>query len=180
MSSLLRSHTTTRSLPSAPGFVAAIFTNSSGYSQPFPWRFNKTTQQIDLDFVDGFTNTTSLSDDEMYYRGQQFGGIHLVQGLGANFINWCENTDSIDADEGTVELYEAPIVVNANLVAPNQNPNNAESQESSSPIRFESAAGTVAGQYNKTLVFMKPMVITYTRSGTRYYRWFSQNFEGNT
>jgi hypothetical protein len=106
--------------------------------------------------------------------------LHLVQGLGANFINWCENNSSFDADEGTVELYENPIVVNANMVAPNQNPNDGETQESDYAVSFERAAGSAEGQYCKTLVFMRPMVITYLRSGTRYYRWFYQNFEGNT
>jgi hypothetical protein len=180
MTSLIRSHFAGRSLPGSVGFVAAYFTNTDGFYQPFPWRFNKRTQQIDLEFVDGFTNTTSLSDNPMFYRGQQFGGLHLVQGLGANFINWCENTSSFDADEGTVELYENPIVVNANMVAPNQNPNNGETQESDYAVSFERAAGSSEGQYCKTLVFMRPMVITYLRSGTRYYRWFYQNFEGNT
>jgi hypothetical protein len=116
----------------------------------------------------------------MFFRGQQFGGINLVMGLGPNFIDWCENNGSIDADTGTVTLVEKPIVVSANMIAPNQSPNNGESEESQYPISFESAAGSSEGQYLKTLVFMKPMVITYLRSGTRYYRWFSNNFEGNT
>lgn len=178
MTSIVRSSQFGRSLPGAAGFIPAYFTNSAGYSQPFPWRFNRRTQAIDLEFVDGFTNSTSLSDDEMFFRGQNFGGLHLVMGLGPSFIEWCEN--SLTADAGTVELYERPIVVNANMVAPNQNPNFAESQESDYPVSFESAAGTTAGQYCKTLVFMSPMVITYLRSGTRYYRWFNQNFEGNS
>lgn len=156
----------------------AYFNNSSGYEQPFPWRFNKATQQIDLDYVDGFTNSTSLSDNEMFFRGQNFGGIHLVQGLGPRFIEWCEN--SLNVDSGTVELVEKPIVVSCNLVAPREDPNNAESQEQSYPISFESASGTVAGQYNKSLVFMKPMVIKYRRDGVMRWRWFNQNFEGNT
>ena len=120
----------------------------------------------------------------MFFRGQNFGGISLVQSLGPNFVAWCES--SLTADAGTVELYEAPIVVSANMVAPNMNPNNGESSESTNPISFESAAGTVAGQYCKTLVFMKPMVISYKRTDvetdtqTQYYRWFYQNFEGNS
>lgn len=180
MTSLLCAYPSGKTLPSAPGFIAAYFTNTDGYSQPFPWRFNKKTGVIDLVFVDGFTNTTNLADDEMFFRGQQLGGINLVTGLGENFVNWCENTGDITADIGTVTMYEAPIVVSANLVAPNMNPNNAESQESTSPISFESATGSETGSYCKTLVFMKPLVITYLRSGTRYYRWFSQNFEGNS
>jgi hypothetical protein len=178
MSSVLRNTQSARSLPAAPGFVAAYFNNSDGFEQPFPWRFNKRTGFLDLEFVDGFTNSTSLSDSDMFFRGQQFGGINLVMGLGPSFIEWCEN--SLTADAGTVELVEKPIVVSANLVAANQNPNNGETQEESYPISFESAAGSSEGQYCKTLVFMKPMVISYTRGGTKYYRWFSQNFEGNT
>ena len=178
MTSTLRANFGGRSLPAAAGFIPAYFTNSDGYNQPFPWRFNKQTQAIDLDFVDGFTSNTSLLDDEMFFRGQNFGAIKLVQRLGPKFVEWCET--SLTADAGTVRLHEAPIVVNANMVAPYQNPNNAETQEQSDPISFESAAGTEAGQYCKTLVFMKPMVITYLRSGDRYYRWFNQNFEGNS
>jgi hypothetical protein len=180
MTSIVRSSRLTTSLPTAPGFVAAYFINSSGYSQPFPWRFNRETQQIDLDFVDGFTNTTELSDDDMFFRGKNFGGVQLVFGLGPNFINWCENTEFIAADVGTVELFEKPLVSNANLIATGQNPNSGESQEQTYPISFESSAGTEAGKYCKTLVFMKPMVITYLREGTRYYRWFGNNYEGNT
>lgn len=178
MTSVLRGPLPTRSLPYAAGFIPAYFTNTAGYSQPFPWRFDRRTQAIDLDYVDGFTNSTGLSDDEMFLRGQNFGGLHLVQRLGPKFIEWCEN--SLSADVGSVALHEKPIVVNANMVAPNQNPNNGESQEESYEFGFESAAGTAEGQYCKTLVFMKPMVIKYTQSGTPYYRWFNQNFEGNS
>lgn len=178
MSSVLRGSLSGRSLPSAAGFIPAYFTNTSGYSQPFPWRFNKRTQQIDLDYVDGFTNSTGLADDEMFFRGQNFGSVNLVQGLGPKFIEWCEN--SLPADAGSVELVEKPLVVNANMVAAGQNPNSGESQSQTYAFGFESAAGTAEGQYCKTLVFMKPMVITYTDGGTRYYRWFNQNFEGNS
>ena len=181
MTSLLRSSALGRSLPGAAGFVPAYFTNSSGYDQPFPWRYNKATQAIDLEFVDGFTVSTGINDNDLFFRGQNFGALSLVQRLGPNFIAWCENGDGdIGADAGTVELYEAPVVVNANMVAPNMNPNNADTQESDFPISFESAAGTVAGQYCKTLVFMKPMVITYKIGGVQKWRWFNQNFEGNT
>ena len=178
MTSIIRSGSLGRSLPAAAGFIPAYFSNSDGYDQPFPWRYNRRTQAIDLDFVDGFTASTGMSDTDLFFRGQNFGAVKLVQSLGPNFIAWCE--DSLSADAGTVTLYEAPIVVSANMVAPNMNPNNGESQTSSDPISFESAAGTVAGQYCKTLVFMKPMVITYTTGGTRTYRWFNQNFEGNS
>lgn len=177
MSSCLRSSDIARTLPAAPGFVAASF-SSGGLEQPFPWRFNKRTQQIDLEFVDGFNNSTSISDRSFFFRGQQFGALHLVLGLGPNFINWCET--ELTADAGTVTMLEKPIVVNANLVARGQDPNNGESNESTSYFSFEEGSGSSAGKYCKTLVFMKPLVIKYERSGTTYYRWFSNNFEGNT
>ncbi len=180
MTSIIRHTMSGRSLPAAPGFILGAYTNSAGFSAPYPWRFNKTTQTIDLEFIDGFTNTTGVSDNDLFFRGQQFGGINLVMGLGPNFIDWCENTDSIAADAGTVELVEKPIVVNANMVAPRQNPQSEDTQETTYPISFESAAGSSEGQYLKTLIFMKPMVITYLREGTRYYRWFSNNFEGSS
>ena len=85
MSSCLRSSVVARSLPAAPGFVAASFDNGK-FDQPFPWRFNKRTQEIDLEFVDGFTNSTALSSIDFFFRGQQFGALHLVLGLGPNFI----------------------------------------------------------------------------------------------
>ncbi len=177
MSSITRSHFSGRSLPSAAGFIPSSFTNTFGYNQAFPWRFDKRTQAIDLDFVDGFTTSTPLNHHPMFFRGQQFGGLKVVERLGSNFIAWCEN--ALNADVGTVALYEKPIVVPANMVTPNMDPDNADTQITAQPIHFESAAGTVAGQYCKTLVFMKPMVITYLENGTRYYRWFNQNFEGN-
>ncbi len=170
----MRGHFGTRTLPGAIGFTPATFTNSDGFSQPFPWRFNRQTQAIDLDFVDGFTNTTAINANDVFFRGQQFGGLHLVQALGSRFVEWCEN--ALTADAGTVRLHEAPIVVNANTVAANQNPTTDDTEESTSEFNFESAIGTAEGQYCKTLVFMKPMVITYTRGGTRYYRWFTQSF----
>jgi hypothetical protein len=178
MSSVIRYSNISRSLPYAAQFVAAYYENNDSNSVPFPWRFNRRDGTIDLEYVDGFTNSTNLSDTPMFFRGQTFGGINLVMGLGPKFIEWVEN--SIEADVGSVSLYEKPIVVSANAVAPNQNPNNAESQEESYPISFESSTGSSESQYSKTLIFVKPMVITYTRSGDRYYRWFSQNFEGNT
>ena len=178
MTSLVRSSVVSRSLPAAPGFILAYYTNSDGLSVPFPWRFDRRTQNIDLEYVDGFTNSTSLSDDEKFFRGQQFAGLHLVMGLGSKFVEWCEN--SLSADVGTVELYERPIVVYANAVAPRENPNDAETNSSTNVISFESAAGSAASKYLKTLIFMKPLVIRYTISGTTYYRWFSNNFEGNS
>lgn len=176
MSSILRSHFGTRTLPGAIGFTPATFTNSDGFSQAFPWRFNRQTQALDLDYVDGFTNTTEITGSGVFFRGQQFGGLHLVQSLGSKFIEWCENNGTFTADAGTVRLHEAPVVVYANTVAAGQGPNSDETGESTDEFNFESAIGTEEGQYCKTLVFMKPMVITYLEGGVRKYRWFTQSF----
>ncbi len=174
MTSLLRAHFGGRTLPAAIGFTPATFENNAGFDQPFPWRFNRQTKAIDLEFVDGFTNTTGISNAGVFFRGQQFGGLHLVQALGPRFIEWCEN--ELAAEVGTVRLHEAPVVVNANTVAQGQSPNDDVSEESTVEFNFESAIGSVEGQYCKTLVFMKPMVITYIKQGVRRYRWFSQSF----
>lgn len=178
MTSVIRSTTIGRSLPATAQFVPMTFTNTSGYDQPFPWRYDKKTQFLDLEFVDGFTASTETNDNDLFFRGQDFSASSLVLGLGPNFIEWCQS--SLSADAGTVKLYEAPIIVKANMVAPNTNPNNGSTEEFDYPVSFESSAGTVAGKYCRTLIFMKPMVIKYKRSGTQYYRWFNQNFEGNT
>jgi len=179
MTSIIRSYSSAPSLPAAPGFIPAFFTNSDGFRQPFPWRFDRKTQAIDLDYVDGFTNSTAIGKQNMFFRGQQFGAVKLVLKLGPKFTEWCENNSSINADAGTVQLYENPVVVNANMVASGQTPSDADTDERDVPISFESGAGSAEGKFCKTLVFMKPMVITYLRSGTRYYRWFNQNFEGS-
>ena len=182
MSSCLRSSVVSRSLPAAPGFVVAYFENVHGVRQPFPWRFNKRTQQIDLDFVDGFNVNTSLSDTPLFFRGQQFGALHLVQGLGPKFIQWFENRDDVNA--GSVTLVEKPVVVYANSLNNRETPDSGESAEREFSFSFERGDGSVEGQYSKTLIFMKPMVISYTKTiddvVVRYYRWFSNNYEGNT
>jgi hypothetical protein len=179
MTSCLRSSVVARTLPGNPGFVVASFDNVNSNPQPFPWRFNKQTQAIDLEYVDGFTATTAINEERFFFRGQQFGALHLVLGLGSKFIQWCET--ELTATSGSVQLYEKPIVVNANMITPNENPDGAaEAPETTEPISFESADGSSEGKYFKTLVFMKPMVIKYIRSGTTYYRAFTNNFEGNT
>ena len=179
MTSCLRSSVVARTLPGNPAFVVASFENTYGNPQPLPWRFNKQTQQIDLEYVDGFNASTNLDDDPFFFRGQQFGALHLVQGLGSKFTTWCET--EFTATSGSVRLHERPIVVNANMIAPNMDPNDGgDPGETTEPISFESSDGSSEGKYYKTLIFMKPLVIKYTRSGTTYYRAFTNNFEGNT
>lgn len=89
-----------------------------------------------------------------------------------------ENSQSADA--GSVVMTERPILCDANMVAPGMNPNSGGSDSSNDPISFESAAGPLVSDYQKTMIFLKPLVIRYTVSGTVNYRYFSNNMEGNT
>jgi hypothetical protein len=84
------------------------------------------------------------------------------------------------ADAGSVELIEKPIVSYANVVAPARSPDNSATESSTTPFSFEDGAGPENSGYLKTMVFLKPLVIKYTDSGTPTYRYFTNNFEGNT
>jgi hypothetical protein len=88
--------------------------------------------------------------------------------------------DSQNADAGSVVMTERPIVCSANMVAPTHDPNSGATFTSSTPISFESAAGSVASDYLKTMIFLKPLVVRYTVAGVTQYRCFTNNFEGNT
>jgi hypothetical protein len=87
---------------------------------------------------------------------------------------------SQSADVGSVEMYERPIICDANAVNPQQDPNSGATDSSSNPISFEESAGPLVSDYLKTMIFMKPLVIRYRLSGNVNYRYFSNNFEGNT
>lgn len=165
-------------LPHPGQFVACTYVSPSGYDAPFPWRFNKQTQAIDLEFVNGFDASTSLNDQPMFFRGQTLRALHNVLALGPNFVQWMETSEG--ADVGSVEMVERPILCDANAVAPQQNPNSGATNSSTDPISFEESAGPLVSDYLKTMVFMKPLVIRYRVGGTVNYRFFSNNFEGNT
>jgi hypothetical protein len=182
MTSLYSSYSLGSTLPNPAEFVMATYTSPQGYQAPFPWRFTKQTQALDLEFTNGFTASTNLNENSRYFRGQQFRALHNVLRLGPNFIAWCESGMSDDgpADAGSVELVEKPIVSYANVVAPTRNPDNNATESSTTPFSFEDGAGPENSGYLKTMVFLKPLVIKYTNSGTTYYRYFTNNFEGNT
>jgi hypothetical protein len=178
MSSVLRSYAAGSRLPHPADFVMCTYWDENENRIPFPWRFNKQTQAIDLEFVHGFNASTTLEDDPMYVRGQSFRAAHNVLALGPNFVAWMES--SMSADAGSVVMTEHPIICDANVVCPNHNPNNGSSGSSTEPISFESGAGSLESTYFKTMIFLKPMVIRYTIEGTTTYRYFTNNFEGNT
>ena len=178
MSSVLSSYATGSRLPDPAAYVMCVYTDLDGNDVPFPWRFNKQTQVIDLEFVNGFDASTGLNEDPVFVRGNSFRAQHNVLGLGSNFVAWVEN--SLSADAGSVVMTERPILTPANMVAPNVDPNSEATNTSSDPISFESSAGPLSSGYLKTMIFLKPMVIRYTVSGTTTYRYFTNNFEGNT
>ena len=178
MSSVLRSYATGSRLPDPAEYVVCSYTDLDGNRAPFPWRFNKQTQVIDLEFINGFDASTGLNDDPIYVRGNSSRAEHNVLGLGSNFVAWVEN--SLSADAGSVVMTERPILSSANMVAANVNPNSGASDSSSDPISFESSAGPLVSGYLKTMIFLKPLVIRYTVSGVTEYRYFTNNFEGNT
>lgn len=178
MSSVLRSYALGSRLPHPAEFVMCTYWDENENDLPFPWRFNKQTQAIDLEFVNGFNASTELRDVPMYVRGQSFRAAHNVLALGPNFVAWMENSQSADA--GSVVMTEHPIICDTNVVCPNQSPDSGATGSSNDPISFESGAGPLVSDYLKTMVFLKPMVIRYTVEGTTTYRYFTNNFEGNT
>ena len=180
MTSTYRSYYLGSTLPNPAEFILCTYTAPNSLQAPFPWRFNKQTQALDLEFVNGFTASTSINENERYFRGQSFRALHNVLRLGANFIQWCESNGTFQADAGSVQLVERPIVCYANLVCPQENPNQSATDTSSVPISFEDGAGPTSSGYLKTMVFLKPLVIKYTVSGTETYRYFTNNFEGNS
>jgi len=178
MSSVSRTHGLGNRLPDPGSYVTCTYEAPNGDRVPFPWRYNKRTQAIDLEFVNGFDATTDLNDDSIFLRGQSPRASNVVLGLGANFIAWMENSQSAEA--GSVVMTERPIICPANAVAPGQDPNNGATSYSTDPISFESSAGSPESGYLKTMIFLKPLVIRYKVSGTTTYRYFTNNFEGNT
>jgi hypothetical protein len=180
MTSLYSSYSLGSTLPNPAEFILCTYGSPAGFQAPFPWRFNKQTQALDLEFTNGFDASTSLNENERYFRGQQFRALHNVLRLGSNFIAWCESGMSSPADAGSVEMIEKPIVCYANMVCPQENPNQSATDTSTVPISFQEGAGPDTSGYLKTMIFLKPLVIKYTVSGTTTYRYFTNNFEGNS
>lgn len=182
MTSILTRPPPTTRLPNPSQLVINTYQDTGSNDAPLPWRYNKRTSAIDLDFVNGFNASTSIStNQDQYFQGQTFGAVHLVLRLGANFIEWCETSGSLGADAGSVIMIEQPIVAYGNVVAINQGPNSATFQGglTENPL-LTTPTGPTSSQYYKTLIFQKPLTIQYTVSGQTRYAFFGNNFEGNT
>lgn len=179
MTSVLRKTTGAQYLPH-PEPVCLIAYDDD---QPVPFFYDRRNAALDVAFVNGFTESTTVDgdDQDLWVRANLINGHYLVTKLGVNFMKWYET--AYDADAGSVKVYEPGVIVNANVVVPYFQPNNNSSfsDETTEPISYESAAGTVESNYLATVLFKKALVITYTKGGTRYYRGFATLFsEGNT
>jgi hypothetical protein len=169
MSSALRVTASAKTLPLPEAVYCLMFDNKA-----VPFYYDKRTQALDVRFVNGFTNSTTVTGSEdLWVRANLENGHYLVNKLGPNFKNWYETAYAADA--GSISVHEPGVVTKANVVATFGTPDNGGifSDETTTPISYESAAGTVSDDYLATVLFKKALVITYTKSGTRYYRGFT-------
>jgi hypothetical protein len=158
--------------------------SDGGVNYPMPFTFDTSSGTLDLQFTNGFTNTTTIdSNSTLFVRGQPFSAIALVEKLGRNFINWCENSGDVSADAGTVRIYEKGLVVQANVLQNDLDPNSVDvlTSPQDQPISFETAVGSPSDSYLSTYLFTKPLVITFLQGGVRKYQAFlTQIGEQNT
>lgn len=188
MTSLLSSYKLGNTLPNPTGCVVLTY-NDGTNDVPVPFIFDRRTSILDIKFdgtASGFDeNTTMQTNDTKFFRGQTFNTLYTINGIGPNFIEWLENEGGATA--GTVQIHEKPIIVPANVVQVNGDPNNWNSMETSTtPISFETANGGPSNDYYATYLFKKPLVVKYTVTPTSpnlpytEYRAFMTQFEGNT
>lgn len=162
-----------------PGVAVVLSYDEGGETVPVPFTYSNGT--LDMAFTSGFTSGTSVNDNETNYLRYSPNAIHLVTTIGPNFIAWMQNAGG--ADTGSVSIYQRGIVVRANALQLNSQPNSSPcTDESTTPYDFEAAQGTASdNNYFTTYLFKKALVLTFTKSGTRYYRYFNTQIgEGNT
>lgn len=155
---------------------------SSGNEVPIPLTFNKRGNVLDLDFSGGFTSTTSInSNTTIFVQGSTFSALHMVMALGPNFIVWAENR--LSATPGSLIMYKNPVIVRANALQINLEPNSVNSWDTGilTPVDFELAAGSpTLNDYYSTYLFKTPLVLQYESGGTTRYAIMNTQFEGNT
>jgi hypothetical protein len=170
MSSVIRVKAGAKSLP----LPEAVFLLKYNDNKAVPFYYDKRTQSLDVRFVNGFTSSTEVSGGNgLWVRANLDNGHFLVNNLGSNFKSWYET--AYGADSGSVSVYEPGVVTKANVVVAYDDPDNEGvfSEERSTPLSYETAEGTETDDYLATVLFKKALVITYTKSGTRYYRGFT-------
>jgi hypothetical protein len=169
MSSVLRVTASAKTLPLPETVFCLMFAGKA-----VPFYYDKRTQALDVRFVNGFTSSTTVTGEEdLWVRANLENGHFLVNKVGSNFKTWYET--AYGADEGSVSVHEPGVVTKANVIATFGTPDDEGvfSSETTTPISYESAAGTDSDDYLATVLFKKGLVITYTKTGTRYYRGFT-------
>jgi hypothetical protein len=169
MSSAFRVTASAKTLPLPEAVYCLMFDDKA-----VPFYYDKRTQALDVRFVNGFTSATTVSGTEdLWVRANLENGQFLVNNLGSNFKTWYET--AYVADEGSVSVHEPGVVTKANVVATFSTPDGdgVFSSETTTPMSYESADGTDSDDYLATVLFKKGLVITYTKTGTRYYRGFT-------
>ena len=181
MSSVTRFKISGQALPK-PMNVVHLTYSSGGDEAPIPLTFNKRGNVLDLDFSGDFTATTSVnSNNTIYVQGSTFTALRMVMELGSNFIAWAEN--ALGATPGSVVMYKNPVVVRANRLQINLDPNSVDSWGTGFlfPVDFDLAAGSPAfNDYYSTYLFKTPLVLQYDNAGTTNYAVMNTQFEGNT
>jgi hypothetical protein len=174
MSSAIRVTASAKSLPLPEAVFCLMYDGKA-----VPFYYDKRTQTLDVRFVNGFTSSTTVSGtDDLWVRANLENAHYLVNNLGSNFKTWYEtaySTEESSIDSGSVSIHEPGVVTKANVIATFSAPDGGGvfSDETTTPISYESAYGTEADDYLATVLFKKALVITYTKSGTRYYRGFT-------
>jgi hypothetical protein len=138
---------------------------------------------FDMKFTSEFTASTSIdTNSSIYIRGSSFLALRTVTDIGPNIAAWFENGSNEGADEGSVRLYKAPVVIKTMIVTPELDPNSVDCFESGLDVapEFDSCYGNAANNYFSTYLFRTPMVIRYKVSGATKYAVFNTQFEGNT
>jgi hypothetical protein len=187
MTSLLRFKISGQSLPKPSNVVTPTY-YSDGNDIAVPFTFNKQGGILDFDFSGDFSASTSISSNNtIFVQGSSFTALRVVNKLGPNFIAWCEdsnnNLDGSAADTGSVVLHNTPVVVRANQLAIDLEPNSINSFEAGidNPVNFELSAGSdTTNNYYTTYLFRTPLVIEYKVGGVKKYAIFNTQFEGNT
>ena len=178
MSSVVRQLASAAFMPHPEPVCLIAYSN-----KPVPFFYDKRNNALEVRFVNGFTASTTVDgdDEDVWTRANLQNGLHLVSQVGDKFKEWYET--AYGADAGSIRVHEPGVVVKANVVVPNFEPNSDSSfsEETTAPISYESAAGGEDTDFLATVLFKKALVITYTKSGTRYYRGFATLWsEGNT
>lgn len=170
MSSAIRVSASAKFMP----LPEAVFLLKYDDNKAVPFYYDKRTSALDVRFVNGFTTSTTVGGSNgLWVRANLENGHFLVNNLGSNFKTWYET--AYGADEGSVTVHEPGVITKANVLVAFDDPDNngVFTDELSTALSYESAEGTESDGYLSTVLFKKGLVITYTKSGTRYYRGFT-------